>query len=130
MQGYSLISFSSTLVQPSIESGPQWPFFKLNSICVGGSVLSICTEFLTDKQRGVVDGAVSEWIPIISCVPQGSVLGPLLFILYTSEMFELVENRLFVYADDSIHTQFASQQTHQLLLSPVTGTWLGFRSGA
>ena len=34
-------------------------------------------------------------------MPQGSVLGPLLFILYTSEMFELVENRLYVYADDS-----------------------------
>ena len=29
------------------------------------------------------------------------MLGPLLFILYTSEMFELVENRLYVYADDS-----------------------------
>ena len=63
---------------------------------------SICTEFLSDRmQRVVVDGAASEWIPIISGMPQGSVLGPLLFILYTSEMFELVENRLFAYADDS-----------------------------
>ena len=49
----------------------------------------------------MVDGAASEWIPIISSVPQRSVLGPLLFILYTSEMFELFENRLFAYADDS-----------------------------
>ena len=49
----------------------------------------------------MVDGAAREWIPIISGVPQGSVLGPLLFILYTSEMFELVESRLFFYADDS-----------------------------
>ena len=32
---------------------------------------------------------------------KGSVLGPLRFILYASEMFELVENRLYVYADDS-----------------------------
>ena len=65
-------------------------------------MLSICTEFLSDsRQRVVVDGAASEWIPIILGVPQGSVLGPLLFILYTSEMFELVENRLFAYADDS-----------------------------
>ena len=36
-----------------------------------------------------------------SVVPQGSVLGPFLFILYTSETFDLVENRLFAYADDS-----------------------------
>ena len=44
----------------------------------------------------------SECIHIVSCVPQGRVLGPLLFILYTREMFELMENRLFVYADDLI----------------------------
>ena len=34
-------------------------------------------------------------------MPQGSVLGPLLFILYTSEIFELMENSLNTYADDS-----------------------------
>ena len=76
--------------------------FKLKSVGLDGSVLSICTEFLSDRrQRVVVDGAASEWIQIISGVPQGSVLGPLLFIIYTSEMFELVKNRLFAYADDS-----------------------------
>ena len=65
-------------------------------------MLSICTEFLSDRgQRVVVDGAASEWIPIISGVPQGDVLGPHLFILFASEMFELVENRLFACADDS-----------------------------
>ena len=56
-------------------------------------MLSICTEFLSDRRQiVVVDGSVSEWIPIIAGMPQGSVLGPLLFILYTSEMFELVES--------------------------------------
>ena len=65
-------------------------------------MLSICTESLSDRgQRVVVDSAASEWNPIISGVPQGTVLGPLLFILYTSEIFEQVENRLFPYADDS-----------------------------
>ena len=75
--------------------------FKLKSIGVGGSVLSICREFLSNRrQRVVVDGATSEWIPIVSGVPQGSVLGPLLSILCTSKMFDLVENRLFSYGDD------------------------------
>ena len=74
---------------------------KLKSIDVGGSVVFSCTEFLSDRmQRVMVDGAANEWIKIISGVPPGSVLGPLLFILYTSEMFELVENRLFSYAYD------------------------------
>ena len=49
----------------------------------------------------MIEGATSEWIQIISCIPQRSVLGPLLLILYISEMFELVENRLYAYSDDS-----------------------------
>ena len=95
--------------------------FKLKSICVGGSVLSICTQFLSDhRQRVMVHGAVpvSEWTLIISGMPHGSVLGPLLFIPYMIEMFELFENRLFAYADDSI--LFANQQTNLLLLPPLT----------
>ena len=108
--------------------------FKLKCIGVGGSVLSICKEFISNRrQRVVVDSATSEWIPIVSGMPQGSVLGPLLFILFTSEMFDLVEDRLYAYADDStlLYWQlFASQPTDLLLLPPLTGTWLGFRSGA
>ena len=34
-------------------------------------------------------------------MPQGSVLGPLLFLLYTSELFLILENKLICYADDS-----------------------------
>ena len=75
--------------------------FKFKCSGVGGSVLSICREFLSNhRQQVLVEGATSEWIPIVSDMPQGSVLGHLLFILYTSEMFKLVENRLYAYADD------------------------------
>ena len=92
--------------------------FKLKSIDVGGSVLSICTELLSDRmQRVLVDGAASEWIPIISRF-RVSVLGPLLFILYASEMFELVENRLYASADDSTLLAVASRH---LLCLPKQG---------
>ena len=96
--------------------------YKLKSFGVGGSVLAICREFLSNcRQRVVVDGATSEWIPIVSDVPQGSVLGPLLSILYTSEMLELVENRLYAYADDStLLSVVRSQQTDLLFLPPLT----------
>ena len=105
--------------------------FKLKPISVGGSVLSICKEFLSNlRQRVVVDGATSEWIPIVFGVPQGSVLGPLLFSLYDSQMIELVENRLYTCLCWWPHywQLFASQQTDLLLLPPLAGTWLGFRS--
>ena len=78
------------------------PLFKLKSIGADGSVLSICMVFISNcRQRVVVDGATSEWITIVSGFSQGSVLDPLLLILYTSEMFELVDNRLYDHADDS-----------------------------
>ena len=53
---------------------PSGFLFKLKSIGVGGNVLSICTEFLSDhRQRVVVNGAASEWIPMISGMTQGSM---------------------------------------------------------
>ena len=91
-------------------------------------MLSICRELSSDHlQRNVVDGAGSEGIPIISGVIRGNVLGPLLFILYTGEMFQLVENRLHANADDSTLLQLSASQNTDLLLPQITGTWLGFR---
>ena len=76
--------------------------YKLRQLGIGGSFLNILIEFLTNrKQRVVVDGHHGEWRRVISGVPQGSVLGPLLFILYTHDMWIGLENQLVAYADDA-----------------------------
>ena len=49
----------------------------------------------------MVDGCRSKLVNVVSGVPQGSVLGPLLLLLYTAELFSVVENMLYGYADDS-----------------------------
>ena len=75
---------------------------KLCSVGIGGSVLSILTEFLSSRsQQVMVDGCRSKLVNVVSGVPQGSVWGQLLFLLYTSELFSLLENKLIDYADDS-----------------------------
>ena len=75
---------------------------KFKSAGVGGSVLSILSNCLSNRtQRVCLDGASSRFHPVASGVPQGSVLGPILFILYTSDMFNVVVNRLISYADDT-----------------------------
>ena len=49
----------------------------------------------------MVDGCQSKLVNVVSGVQQGSVLGPLLFLLYTSDIFSILENKLIGYADDS-----------------------------
>ena len=62
---------------------------------IGGSVLSILTQFLSNQSQHVmVDDCRSKLVNVASGVPQGSVLGALLFLLYTSELFCILENKL------------------------------------
>ena len=76
--------------------------FKLQSVGVGGVFLRVIHGFLSGRsQRVKVDGASSRPVGVVSGVPQGSVLGPLLFLLYTSDLSDALENVLVGYADDS-----------------------------
>ena len=76
--------------------------FKLCFVGVGGSVLPVLTQFLSGRsQYVVVDGCLSKLVNVVSGVSQGSVLGPLLFLLYIAELFSIMENKLYGYADYS-----------------------------
>ena len=74
--------------------------YKLCSMGIGGSVLSILTQFLSNgSQQVMVDGCRSKLVNVVSGVPQRSVLGPLLFLLFTSELFFILENKLLCHFD-------------------------------
>ena len=71
--------------------------YKLSSVGIGGSVLSVLTQFLSNRSQYVlVDGCCSKLVNVVSGVLQGSVLGPLLFLLYTSEHFSIWRISLLV----------------------------------
>ena len=60
------------------------------------------TQFLSDRSQHVmVDGCRSKLVNAVSGVPRGSILGSVLFLLYTSEHFSILNNNLIGYADDT-----------------------------
>ena len=59
-------------------------------------LLSVLTEFLSNLSQFVVmDGCRSKLVIVVSGMPQGSVLCSQLFLLYTTELFPIIENKLY-----------------------------------
>ena len=54
------------------------------------------------QQRVVVNGAKSAWAPVLSGVPHGTVLGPLLFSLYINDISTDIDSEIRLFADDSV----------------------------
>ena len=76
---------------------------KLKSHGMGNSIINWIEQWLTDRrQRVVVDGEVSIWKSVLSGVPQGSVLGPILFLVYINDLEEGVTGNILKFADDTI----------------------------
>ena len=67
-----------------------------------GNVLRIVKSFMADrKQRVVLNGQCSKWDTISAGVPQGSVLGPLLFLIYINDITHNVKCGIKLFADDT-----------------------------
>ena len=75
---------------------------KLKSNGIDGSLLNWLRHFLVGrKQRVVVRGSCSDWSCVTSGTPQGTILGPLLFLLYINDITECISSTVKLYADDT-----------------------------
>ncbi len=76
--------------------------FKLKCNGIDGSLLSLFENYLANRnQRVVLNGINSSWEQVFSGVPQGSVLGPLLFLIYINDLTDGITSSIKLFADDS-----------------------------
>ena len=74
----------------------------MNDIALGKTLKWIDSFLCFRQQRVVVNGVKSDWAPVLSCVPQGTVLGPLLFSLYINDISSDIESEIKLFADDCV----------------------------
>ena len=74
---------------------------KLENLGIKGKLLNVVKDFLTNKKfRVSVEGKFSTLKDILSGIPQGSVLGPLLFLIYINDLPCYVKSFIKLFADD------------------------------
>ena len=82
-----------------------WPdgiIFKLKQNGISGKLQKRLHDFLINrKQRVILNSQVSSWANVKSGVPQGSVLGPLLFLIYINDLPKGLSSNVKLFADDT-----------------------------
>ena len=75
---------------------------KIWAYGIRGKVYKWIEEFLKNRiKRVVVNGSFSSYKKVTSGIPQGSVLGPILFVIFINDLPEVIQTAVRLYADDS-----------------------------
>ena len=90
-------------------------FHKLKPYGISGQIFGLISSFLNNRQLQVVlEGKSSQEYPVNAGVPQGSILGPALFLLYVNDLPDDVICDIVIYADDTTLYSKASGLWQQL----------------
>ena len=108
---------------------------KLKAYGIDGLLLHWIECFLTNrKQRVTVNESFSPWSDVISGIPQGSVLGPVLFSIYINDLPKEIVNPVLLFADDTkifskVRRNSSLEDIAQIQRGILTSFSCGLRSG-
>ena len=76
--------------------------FKLKAHGIGSDLINWVEKLLSDRRQGVmVDDDIANWKSVLSGVPQGAVLGPILFLIFKSYLKVYISVKVLTFADDT-----------------------------
>ena len=89
--------------------------YKLKCMGINGNLLKLVESFLSNRyQRVVLSGQASSWAEIRAGVPQGSILGPLFFLIYINDLSENLKSTVKLFADDTLIFHVVKDPIHRL----------------
>ena len=92
--------------------------YKLIQNGISGNLLNLLEDFLKErKQRVILNGQVFTWKNINAEVPQGSILGPLLFLIYINDLTEGLTANVKLFADDTFLFSVVHGTQHLQMIS-------------
>ena len=69
---------------------------------ISGELYNLLENYLSGRfQRVILNGQMSSWRPVLAGVPQGSILGPLLFLIYINDLPNELKSNAKLFADDT-----------------------------
>ena len=75
---------------------------KLTAYGIGTETVKWIENYLKDRKQQVsVNGEASIWHDVLSGIPQGSILGPTLFVIFINDLPEIVDSKVYLFADDT-----------------------------
>ena len=81
----------------------RWLLYKLDHYGIRGSTHKWISSWLSERSQKVkLDGQASDPGPVLSGVPQGSVLGPVLFLIFINDLPDNIRSSVLLFADDCV----------------------------